>query len=85
MAARYSVSGESATDVATAAIEFCRDRKISPLVDDQKDLVFRQKLMESIEGGLREKAVRTVVEMRTGQCLGKAGLFDGIDEPINKP
>ena len=85
MAARYSVSGDSATDVATAAIEFCRDRKISPVVDDETDPVSRQKLMESIEGGLREKAIRTVVEMRAGQCFRKSGLFDGILEPINKP
>lgn len=85
MAARYSVSGESPADVATAAIEFCRDRKISPVVEDVKDLVTRQKLMDGIESGLREKAIRTVVEMRSGQCLGKADLFEGIERPISKP
>lgn len=85
MAARYSVSGESPKDIATAAIEFCRDSKIKPIVDDVADLVQRAALLERAEGMLEKSAIRTVVEMRTGECLSKQGLFEGINDPIVQP
>jgi hypothetical protein len=85
MAARYSASGESPNDVATAALEFCRDRKIAPIVSDIQDLLQRERMMEKIEAIFRNSAIHTVVEMRTGSCLTKPGLFDGINEPITKP
>ncbi|MFZ1738701.1 hypothetical protein, partial [Sphingorhabdus sp.] len=85
MAARYSTSGQSPNDVATAAIEFCRDSKISLIAPEVTDLVRRDVLTKTLEGQFRDKAIRTVVEMRTGDCVHKAGLFDGVINPIDKP
>lgn len=83
MAARYSASGESPGDVATAAIEFCRTPKISPIVDDMRDVVARENLLAKIEDALRKNAIQTVVEMRTGKCSSKPGLFKGVLDPID--
>ncbi len=85
MSARYSVSGESPGDIATAAIEFCRDMKIAPIFDDVDDLVKRDKLISSVEEMFRKNAIHTVVEMRAGECLQKPGLFDSINHHIVRP
>jgi hypothetical protein len=85
MAARYSISGESPDDISTAAIDFCHDRKIEPIVADVNDIVMRNKLLREIEGDMRNAAIHTVVEMRTGKCITEKGVFEGINDPINRP
>jgi hypothetical protein len=82
MAARFSASGESPADVATAAIEFCRDWKIAPLVAEQGNILTQKKLQNELEKGLRDKAILVVVQMRAGNCANQPGLFDGVIEPI---
>lgn len=84
MSARYSISGESPADIATAALATCEERTIAPLVKSNSgDL--SDKLRIPIEGILRRRAIQTVVEMRAGNCLDKPDLYDRIYDPIDRP
>lgn len=85
MAARYSISGEAPSDVATAALGFCRDSKIEPIFSHIEDFMQREKLIEKFEQIFQKNAVQTVVEMRTGNCFKNTRLFDGINDPIDGP
>lgn len=85
MAARYSISGQTPADIATAAIDFCRARKIEPIFADVNSLVMRDKLLIAIERDMQKSAIRTVVEMRTAACFTKPDLFDGVNDPIDRP
>lgn len=85
MAARYSDAGETPNDTATAALDFCYARKIEPIFSDEEDVVLKQRLLDNIEADLRKKAIRTVVEMRTGKCNKEPHLFDGTNDPIDRP
>lgn len=84
MAARYSVSGEAPADIATAALEWCDDRKIEPLVASESSET-AEKLRAVFEAKLRNLAVQTVVEMRAGKCALKPNLYDHINDPIDRP
>lgn len=84
MAARYSVSGQNPIDIAVAAISFCKDYKFDALVEGL-DPVAAEKLLDRMTLDFRDIAVRTTVEMRTGSCLQKPGLFEGINDPIDRP
>ena len=81
MSARYSASRSDAVEISTAAINFCSERKIEPLVKSDS-LEMSAKLRDFFERDLREIGIRTVVEMRTADCLAKPGIFDHINDPI---
>ena len=84
MAARYSVSNQSPADVATAAIDFCREYKFEPLTQGLSPET-ADKILDQMIAGFRNSAIRTVVEMRSANCITKTDLFKHIDDPINRP
>ena len=84
MAARYTISGQSPADIATAAIEFCRESKYEPLVHGASAEA-ADKLWDQMAIRFRAAAVRTVVEMRSAKCVAKPDLFKHVNDPIDRP